>query len=369
MKKFLVLLLISALLMTSVIGCGSKKEEASQPEQKETQQQETVTLKFACYSPEGHPYVVGRQYFADRAAELSNGTLKIEYYPAGQLGKISDQLKLVENGTVDIAACSIPQFAGVFPISAVTQLPYWTTTEQGFYIGQRVKDEIPEIAAEWKKHNCILLWAQATDAYEIASIKKPYFTPDAAKGVDMVTAGGWFDTMAKMCGIKPQFISPSDYYESAQKGIGGDGHIQLLVTYHNLKIYEFMKYMTWGLSMGSTIIYMPINTNTWEKLSPEHQKVLMQAGQEAGELTVEKWNEKIPVVLEEYKKLGIEVHKTTPEEYEQWHSLLAGVDKLFVDQMKEKGVNNGQEILDKYKQIAKEVCDKYPATIIQNTQL
>jgi len=62
---------------------------------------ETV-LKVGLIDPPAHIDVIASQRVADRVAELTNGEVKLEIYPAAQLGFASDMLSGLKLGTVEM---------------------------------------------------------------------------------------------------------------------------------------------------------------------------------------------------------------------------------------------------------------------------
>lgn len=87
--------------------------------------QQKVTLRVASFmAPQGFlPEQIVRP-FLDRVVADSKGTLEFKWYPGGTLGRApAEQLKLVQDGTADIAIV-IPSYTpGAFEAYDVTQLP------------------------------------------------------------------------------------------------------------------------------------------------------------------------------------------------------------------------------------------------------
>ena len=63
--------------------------------------------------------------FAKAVEEASGGTLKIEHYPGGTLGKGPvQQLSMVENAVADIAEVVVAYSPGRFPELSIFELPF-----------------------------------------------------------------------------------------------------------------------------------------------------------------------------------------------------------------------------------------------------
>ena len=90
-----------------------------------------VRLKMADYFPIGHLGHKSALRFIDSIEKLSGGEIKIDYYPAQQLGKAQDLLRLCSMGATDIAGVAPSLFAGQVPLNTVMVLPFWTTSTEG----------------------------------------------------------------------------------------------------------------------------------------------------------------------------------------------------------------------------------------------
>ena len=108
MKKVLALLLTAVMGTMLLAGCGGSsagagsggdtKEEAAAPAQ-ETAAEPEVTFKLGWAETaerEGHPLSQAAYTFAEQVEQLSGGTMKVELYPAAQLGDASSMLTQVE---------------------------------------------------------------------------------------------------------------------------------------------------------------------------------------------------------------------------------------------------------------------------------
>ncbi|OOZ39605.1 hypothetical protein BOW52_07075 [Solemya elarraichensis gill symbiont] len=63
-----------------------------------------TVLKVGLIDPPGHIDVQASERMAQRVAEMTAGEVKLEIYPAAQLGRASDMLMGLKPGTVDRCA-------------------------------------------------------------------------------------------------------------------------------------------------------------------------------------------------------------------------------------------------------------------------
>jgi TRAP-type C4-dicarboxylate transport system substrate-binding protein len=90
---------------------------------------EPIKLKFATMDPAQTPPVVkAYKPWLDRISKASNGTIEIEVYPGGSLGRNPTvQLKLVKDGVADLAFVVPAYTQGRFPDDEVFNLPFMAT--------------------------------------------------------------------------------------------------------------------------------------------------------------------------------------------------------------------------------------------------
>mgnify|MGYP000960663738 CR=1 FL=1 len=88
-------------------------------------QAQATKLKFAVFSPDGERlYNTVMKPFVESVNKASNGTVEIELYPNGALGRAPrDQAQMVLDGVADIGFIVPPFTPGRFPDSEVLELP------------------------------------------------------------------------------------------------------------------------------------------------------------------------------------------------------------------------------------------------------
>ena len=123
-RKVVATILSLTLAMTMLAGCGNKQEApAEQPAETEQDAPEAddaepaegeepaastgeaeIVLKYAELNPDGHIMDECADYFAEQVAEMSNGRIEIDVFPAGQLGdeKTAYQTIQMGGGAIDI---------------------------------------------------------------------------------------------------------------------------------------------------------------------------------------------------------------------------------------------------------------------------
>jgi TRAP-type C4-dicarboxylate transport system substrate-binding protein len=95
MKRIIALLLVAISLFT-LAGCGGKSEAGAPAEEK------NVTLKLGFQANAGSNEYMAAELLAEKAKEYSNGTITVEIFPGGQLGDDRAMIDQVAAGALDM---------------------------------------------------------------------------------------------------------------------------------------------------------------------------------------------------------------------------------------------------------------------------
>lgn len=345
MKKLISLLVITTLFVMILTGCGGQSSSS--------ETSDVITLKLADSYPSGHTMNITSKYFVDRVEELSNGKIKVEYYPSEQLGKLKDMLQLASSGIVDITPVIPSFFAGQLPLNTVTILPFYTTSTEGMNIYKQLMKEVPEIEQEFVKYGTKVLFVTSTNQYDIGTVEKPIHSPEDLKGLKLKSSGGIFDKIAERYGISPVSLPGTDTYEATEKGIL-DGNIMTYTSAKGYRISELEKFHTSGARLGGAVTTYVINQNSWGEIPEDLQKILLQVGEETSAFSAELWDKGEEEIMNEFKEEGMTIYTIKEEDREKWDAPLKGIEKEWIKDMNEKGLP-GQKVFDEFYNISKEI--------------
>ncbi len=92
---------------------------------------ETIELKFA--QPFSPKHTMQKKVFepwAEKLSKMTNGKVKVTFFPGGALGKTPDHYGLAEKGIADIVYILHDYTPGRFPMTSVFELPFMVTSAQ-----------------------------------------------------------------------------------------------------------------------------------------------------------------------------------------------------------------------------------------------
>ncbi|MCX5907780.1 MAG: TRAP transporter substrate-binding protein DctP [Deltaproteobacteria bacterium] len=311
-------------------------------------------LKLADPYPIGHVmHEVGKSLIASIQQQTQN-RVKVEHYPAEQLGKAKDMLYLCSQGLSDISYVHITYFAGQLPLNNVAVLPFYTTALEGTEIYSRLVAENAEIRQEFQKYGTRVLSAFITNQYDIGTIKKAVINPGDAKGLKLKTAGGMYDHIAKRYGIIPVNVAAAETYEAMQRGVV-EGCIFSYPSLKGYRLNELLKYITSGLRMGGYPQVYVINEKPWQKLPPDIQTAILKATQKNALFSPgDAWHREQMQLVEKFEKEGIAIHRIPPDQRGIWEAPIQGIEEIWLQDMEKKKLP-GKKVFADFLKISKEI--------------
>lgn len=302
-----------------------------------------IELSFAGTFPsKAAPYHSAFLPWSKEIEKRSNGRLTFKFYFTQTLAKDKDQYAAVRDGIADVGWIAHSMTPGKFPLISVMENPFLNPST---FIGARVINELyakfPEMRKEHDDVHLLFLWT--TMPYEIHTSKKPVRTLEDMKGLKLACPAGAATTLETL-GAVPVTMGLGDVYQATQKGVA-DGAAFAWGVYKSRKIYEVTKYHT-NAHMSGLPFWAAMNKNTWNKLSPDLQKIVTDVTKEMMPDTlcraVSKEREKGISIS---KERGHEIIELSPEERAKWIEAGKPAWAKWVKDMKAKGLP-GQAVLD-----------------------
>lgn len=274
MKKRIIALLLVVSLVGVLFAAG--QAEASGPTAAKP-----LVLRYAHMNPASSPNGLQATYFADKVAEKTGGAIKIEVYPASQLGSISEMAEAVSMGSI---AMHHNTYGGLQPL--LTDLGLFDTPYLYRDVDHLLKATDPETSPALKELNQKLI-----DTRGVRILYSFYF------GTRELTANHAVYSPKDLAGKKIRAI-PSPIYLAAVEGMGAvavpidwaevpvalstgvaDGQENPVSTLVTSNIYEVQKFaMMTDHIMGSEPVV--INEKVWQGLSAEHKKIFTEVARE-----------------------------------------------------------------------------------------
>ena len=255
-------ILASATVATAVLLAGAPGALAAEK------------IRLSTYVNEVDVRYEGFKHFADLVKQKTNGRIEVEVFPSATLHGWSEGVDAVQGGVSDIswipADKRLPCYrvASLYPVAI--DLENQIEMDAGF--AELLKDE----AAKAGLVNVI----NSNYSYDQEWwFKGPIDDLGNLDGKLVRSIGPLVSMMIETWGGKPVFVAPKEVFQSAERGVV-DGINMGVATYSSWKLWGVMPYMVNANLFYGNIQYM-MNKRKFDKLSPEDQKAILEAGRES----------------------------------------------------------------------------------------
>lgn len=254
-------------------------------------------VKFAVWTPEKElTYQALMKPFADAVTADSGGTLKVEMYPNGALGRNpAGQIKLMQDGVADII-WTIPSYqADRFPDNDVFELPgIIQDGKEGSYAAWRLYEQ--GLLRGYDNYFVVaLLQAEPAAIHASSPVKRL----EDLRNKKIRTTGRVQTDAAKTLGVVPVFLAITEVTESISRGVIGGAVVQPLAA-DDFGIARVAQHH-YLVPFGSTTLCILMNKKKFESLPQKAQESILKhrgmpmslswgkTQREATERVVEKW--------------------------------------------------------------------------------
>ena len=235
---------------------------------------ETV-LKLGHFGPGPDPFSQSVEAFAASVAEKSGGDLKIEIFPAGQLGNEKQQIQALQGGLQDLTIIATTNLSNMQPSFSLLDLPFVFTTHAQAdavtmgSIGQSMMDGL-----EGTGLTGLALWENGFRAF--SNSQKPVEKLADMEGLKVRVIGApvFIDTFTAL-GTNPVPMPFPELYSAMETGTV-DGQDNPAVAIAALKFYEVQSHFTPLNHVYGTMIVLGSEA-ALKRLSDEERAILAEA--------------------------------------------------------------------------------------------
>ena len=280
------------------------------------------------------------QMIARHMKEANTG-VNITVYPGKSLYKPKEQWTPLTKGKLDITAFPLAYAGGKHPEFNLTLMPGLVKNHE--HALRLNKSDFMKKIKQIMDDNGVMVLADTWLAGGFVSKTKCVLEPDDVKGQKFRAAGKAFNQMLEAAGATITSMPSSEIYTGLQTGVldGANTSSSSLVSY---RIYEQVTCLTAPGKNALWVMYEPIlmSKKSFEKLSPEQQKAILEAGRLAEQYASNASKEADKKLVEAYENAGVEVVTMTAEQAAMWRAIADESSyKAFADDVK-----GGKELID-----------------------
>ena len=312
---------------------------------------EETTWNFACSTTETSTWAEGGRRFGELMEKATGGKVKVNVYAADQLtnGNQSEGIQALMNGDpVQISMHSNLIYSAFDPRFNVVSLPfiYDSVEDADAKFDGGAGDKMKEILSEYGLH-CMGI---AENGFrELTNSVREVKSVEDMKNLKIRVAGSnLLMECYKRWGADATNMNWSETYTALQQNTV-EGQENPLPAIDAASVQEVQPYCSMWDAIYDCLFFC-INQDIYDGLTPEQQAVVDKAGRMAVEYEryinrsgdaeiMNRWEEKNNVTFTEKEDMDIDSFKEAVD----------GVDEWFVEELKNQGYDDGQELVDAFK--------------------
>lgn len=333
MKKILKLFMLLSIAVI-LVACGSDSSSNSNNKSGDKKDDEVYKIILGHVQPAESSHQKTSEKWKELVEEKSNGRIKVEIYPAGQLGDERALIEGLQMNTVQVAI-SGGVLPTIEPKFGVVDLPFIFDDPEDAHqklngeLGQKLFDLLPKHGLKG------LAWTEVGMRHLTNSVK-PVRSAEDLKGLKIRTPENqvYLETF-KSLGANATPIAFTELFTALEQKVvdGQENPINLI---HSSKFYEVQKYLSLtGHFYGTGPLIMSLKF--YESLPEDLQKVIDEASKETLEYQYKFIAEEEEKLLKELEEAGMEIIRDVDKE--SFRKLVEPVYKKFEQEI-------GKELLD-----------------------
>lgn len=283
-----------------IIGCAIVFVGCSAGEGK------TKVLKLAHGLDQAHSLHKGMVYMGRRLQEISGDRMRVDIYPGAQLGSETQNIELVQIGSLAMAKVSTASLEGFAEEYKVFGIPYIFRSKEHLFrvLAGEVGQELQGSTEKYLFRGLGYFDAGARSFY---TMKKPVLKPEDLAGQKIrVMKSPVAVVMMQSFGGSATPISWPELYTALQSGVvdGAENNLPSFVTSHH---HEVSKHFTVNEHTMLPDVLI-ISKLVWDKLSGQERQWLKQAVDEAVIFQRQLWAQQEKEAMQIAEENGVHIY-------------------------------------------------------------
>jgi len=286
--------LSSIIVLFILQGCGDSKSD---------EEHKTIILAHAMHLT--HPVSIAMERMAELLDEYSDGQLKIEIYPTGQLGGERELLELIQIGTIGMTKVSAGSLENIVPDMRVFSLPYLFRDSEHMadVLWGDIGEEMLETGTKYRLKGIAYYDAGSRSFYTKDRVIN---SPEDLAGMKIrVMPSAMATKLLRTFNASPTPLAYGELYTAFQGGIV-DAAENNPPSFYTSRHYEVCNYYI--LNEHTTIPdVLVLGTHVWNSLSDQEKEWLQRAVDDSVELQRVLWEESVEESYRIVEEAGVEI--------------------------------------------------------------
>lgn len=277
--------------------------------------------------------------------ERTGGEVTFDYFPGGQISKVTETTDAIAAGLADIGFMSPANEGSKLPLNGIAMLPGGGNSAAEVTQAYRASiDAGSPLADELASLGLRPFIVNSLAPYQIMARNMTIDGLDDFRGVKVRVSGGAMNFTALALGAVPTEMPAGDLYIALERGTV-DATILAKSSVKTYSLEELVTSMSSNASLGTSTQFFAISEASWGKLSAPHQEAVTTCGAEVEKSLAEFLDTQEQELRAEFEALGITVYEFAPEELEKINAALLSAAQDYVDRLADRGLP-AQEAFD-----------------------
>jgi len=277
---------------------------------------QTYLIKAAHVNDVTYPVHEGLVKFGELIGKRSDGKIKVQLYPNGQLGQERDLVEGVKLGTVEMTLVDSGNFAGFLPAINIFNVPFLFRDNEHAYkvsdgpVGDR-------LAAAIEKNVNVKFLAWASGGVRSVFAKKPVNKPEDMRGMKIrVTQNPVVVAAFNAIGAKAVPLPFGEVYSALQQGVI-DAAENDPMSVLGMKFYEVAPYysLTNHFNSSANHVFL-ISLKLYNSLPASLQQAVRESAREAALFERKLFEQKMDEGYAELRKKGMTINKVNAQPFQ-----------------------------------------------------
>ena len=248
------------------------------------------TLRVSSYLPPNHAWNHAITAWGEELSARTNGELRIELFPAGQLGPPPRQFDLVRSGGAVMAVILHGATPGRFPMTELAGLPlvYPSAGRDSAITSRRLTELAPDyLAAEHE--GARILWMAVTPPLKMHFASDDPSNLENQRGLRIRYAGVVWQQIIEALGASPVPVPPAETADAMSRGVVDGASFPFEATM-SFDLGPVTRY-SFEPGLASATFALVLGDAAWDRLSPEHRALIEETtGPARAQAFGERWD-------------------------------------------------------------------------------
>jgi TRAP-type transport system periplasmic protein len=312
--KAIVRVAIAAALLSAALGASAQDVQER-------------TIKFGHLNNTDHPVSLGVKRFAELLAAKSGGKLKVQEYPASQLGNELQQQAALQGGVQEMSAPATTSLAGIVKEFGLIDFPFSVASYAQADalldgpLGQALIARLPE-------KGLVALGYWDLGFRNVTNSKRPIQRPEDLEGLKLrVIPNPVFLDTFKAFKANPVPMPFAELY-GALESKAVDGQENPFAVILSNKFYEVNKYVSATNHVYAANIIL-VSKKFWDRLSPTEQRMMREAADESRAYQRQASRAAAQKAVAELQAKGMQYNEVAPAEQARMRQIAKPVTDKF----------------------------------------